>query len=198
MIGRAMLPPRVREIAAAALAMEPEPEHARQVTWLAGRLFHHLRVEHGLTDPERELLLAAALLHDVGLGVSVTGHHKHSARLIETMALPGFDAREQTMIAAVARYHRKALPKKKHRLYGSLSKVDREIVGKLAAMLRIADGLDRTHDDVVRDVSVVRGGEALQIRAHATEDAELELWAANRKADMFAEVYGPVEVVGNG
>ena len=194
MIGRATLSARVRRLAAIAEGLDPEPEHAAQVTWLAGRLFGELAPEHGLGPDEFELLLAAGVVHDIGWSVSPVSHHRSSSQMIEEMALPDFTDREQAIIAALARYHRKALPRKKHRIFGGLKKRDRRAVRKLAAILRVADGLDRTHDNVVRDVSVERDDEALRIVAHVTEDAGPELWAARKKSDLFEDVFGPVEI----
>jgi len=194
MIGRAVLSARVRRLAEIAARIDPEPEHAVQVTWLADRLFDELRPEHGLGPAERELLTAAGVVHDIGWSISMTRHHKHSARLIEEMHLPDFTDREQAILAALARYHRKAVPKKKHPTFGKLSSGDREMVRRLAAILRVADGLDRTHDDVVRNVTVERGPEGLRILAHIIEDAGAELWAARKKADLFDQVFGPVSI----
>ena len=194
MIGRAVLSPRVKDLATVAEQLDPEPEHAAQVTWLASRLFDELAPEHGLGIDERELLLAGGMVHDVGWGVSMMRHHKNSARLIEEMKLPAFTDREQAIIAALARYHREALPKKKHRIFGTLKKRDRKAVKAMAAILRVADGLDRSHDDVVRNVTVERGPDGLRIIAHVTEDAGAELWAARKKSDLFEAVFGPVEI----
>ncbi|MCD6361275.1 MAG: HD domain-containing protein, partial [Armatimonadetes bacterium] len=154
MSGRTELTPRVARLATIVEDLDPEPEHSAQVTRLAAALFDALRFEHGLGASERELLLAAGVLHDIGWSVSATRHHKISARLIEEMDLPDFDDRERAIIAALACYHRKALPKKKHRIFGNLSGPDRRVVRSLAAILRVADGLDRSHGGVVQDVSV--------------------------------------------
>lgn len=192
MIGRATLSPRVQKLAAMAAGLDPDPEHALQVTWLASRLFDEFGPEHGLGPEERELLLAGAVAHDVGWGISGTRHHKHSARLIEEMDLPEFTERERAVIVALARYHRGAMPKGKHRVFKALSEPDRETVRTLAAILRIADGLDRSHGNVVRNVTVQRSPEGLRILAHALEDPADELWAARKKADLFQAVFGPV------
>lgn len=194
MIGRARLSARVERLFAIAAHLDPDPEHALQVTWLASRLFDELRPEHGLGAAERELLLAGGVAHDVGWSISGSRHHKHSAKLIGEMELPDFSARERAVIVALARYHRKALPRDKHRVFDALGEADQETVRRLAAILRVADGLDRSHGNVVRNVTVQRGPDGLRILAHAIEDPADELWAARKKADLFKAVFGPVTI----
>lgn len=194
MIGELERSPRVERLAQMVGPSDPEPEHAAQVTWLAGRIFDELEAEHGLGAAERELLLAAGVAHDVGWSISGTDHHKHSARIIEEMDLPEFSPRERWIIAALARYHSGALPQEEHRVFGRLDETDRELVRLLAAILRVADGLDRTHAQVVREVTVRRGPEGLHVVVEASGGAEAELWAARKKADLWEEVYGPVVI----
>ncbi|MFN2431892.1 MAG: Ppx/GppA family phosphatase, partial [Gemmatimonadota bacterium] len=132
----------------------------------------------------------AALLHDVGLHVEHRRHHRHSAYLILHGGLRGFTAREIRLVAAVARYHRKAPPRSRHPEFGALRKRDRQVVRALAGLLRIADGLDRGHNQVVEAAHCrVRDGQA-SFHVLTWHDAELELWGARRKANLFEDVFG--------
>ena len=133
-----------------------EPRHAATVRRLAQSLFEQLRDLHALGSAEREYLEAAAILHDVGYHISHAQHHKHSYYLIRHSELLGFSDREIEIIANVARYHRKSHPKPKHEGLPRLAERDRDIVAALSAILRIADGLDRRHQDIFAAVTAHR------------------------------------------
>jgi exopolyphosphatase/guanosine-5'-triphosphate,3'-diphosphate pyrophosphatase len=154
--------------------------HARHVSQLALALFDQMRAVHRLADHEREWLEYGALLHDVGVHISYERHHRHSYYLIKNGGLRGFDPQEIEIIALLARYHRQATPKKSHEGYGTLKGSLRRTVRTLAAMLRLAEGLDRSHAQIVAGLDVVPSGDAYRIRLRAAGDAELELWAAHR------------------
>ncbi|MGB4582010.1 MAG: Ppx/GppA phosphatase family protein [Coriobacteriia bacterium] len=160
--------------------------HAEQVCRLALQLFDELRELLGLADADRPLLEAAALLHDVGYHISYEQHHKHSYHLISHAALPGFGADERRIIAAVARYHSGSLPKTKHEAMQGLDTDDRRRVSRLAALLRTADGLDRSHGQRVSEVraSLRDGQVTLTISGRAPLD--IEMYAGERKADLLA------------
>jgi len=164
--------------------------HADQVAALSLSLFDQTRVIHRLGDEERALLQAAALLHDVGAFVSYNRHHKHSYYLLYHADLPGFTDRERELVATIARYHRRSAPKDRHELFQVLAPEERIAVRRLAALLRVADGLDRGHRNNVRGVRVTRGRRGLQVEVFAGEGGELEIWAAQQKADLLAEVAG--------
>jgi exopolyphosphatase/guanosine-5'-triphosphate,3'-diphosphate pyrophosphatase len=155
-------------------------EHARQVAHLALTLFDQTTALHGLSSREREWLEFGALLHDVGVHISYTSHHKHSYYLIRHGDLRGFEPEEIEVIALIARYHRQATPKKSHEEYGALRPELRSTVRTLAAFVRLAEGLDRSHAQVVGRIDVQDRGEDLLLRARASGDAELEQWAAQR------------------
>jgi len=157
--------------------------HARHVSQLALSIFDQTRAVHQLGDREREWLEYAALLHDAGVHISYERHHRHSYYLIKNGELRGFDPLEIEIIALLARYHRQATPKKTHDGYGLLKGSLRRTVRTLAAMLRLAEGLDRSHAQVVTALDVVPKGDAYLIRLRAAGDAELELWAANRHGE---------------
>ena len=163
-------------------------DHAQQVAALALSLFDATRKAHGLGQREREWLEYAALLHDIGLHISYERHHKHSYYLIKHGGLRGFDPLEVEIIALAARYHRQASPKKSHEGYGTLSSEYRRTVRVLAALLRLAEGLDRSHAQVVSGVDIARDKAGWLIRLRSKGDAELELWAARRHAAELATV----------
>lgn len=168
-----------------------EKEHARQVGRLALDIFDQTVALHKLTQGERVYLEAAALLHEVGLFVSHAQHHRHSYYLIRNSELLGFTENEKEIIANIARYHRKSHPKMRHEGYSKLNEEEREIVIKLAAILRIADGLDRTHFSAVQSVRCRRTRSTVNFhlrRAHGAK-MELEVWGANRKKELFEKAF---------
>ncbi|MDY7108478.1 MAG: Ppx/GppA phosphatase family protein [Planctomycetota bacterium] len=143
-----------------------------------------------LGDERNRLILhAASLLHDIGYLVNYARHHKHSHHLIMHSDLPGFTHRELELMANVARYHRRARPKKRHANFKRLVSGDRRIVKELAAILRIADGLDRAHAGTVRHVQVkVQPPTALFV-AESDRPCDVELWGATRKSRLFEKTF---------
>lgn len=164
--------------------------HARRVRDLAVRLFDRTHSLHQLTPLEREWLEHAAILHDVGLSISYQRHHQHSYYLIVHGGMKGFSRDEVEVIAQVARYHRKALPAKRHQPFRRLDPWKRPVVEKLAALLRLADGLDRTHRGQVSGVRLEIHRKKIVVVAEARGPADLEAWAANEKSDLFEKVFG--------
>jgi exopolyphosphatase/guanosine-5'-triphosphate,3'-diphosphate pyrophosphatase len=165
-------------------------EHAQQVAKLATMLFDQTRMVHGLTDREREWLEYAAILHDVGVHISYERHHKHSYYLIKNGDLRGFDPEEVDIIALIARYHRQAPPKRSHDHYGDFKKKRRRTIRSLAAMLRLAESLDRSHSQPVASLELHDRGDDGLLQLRAAGDAELELWAATRHAAEFERLLG--------
>lgn len=163
--------------------------HAVQVATLALALFDQLRSLHALGEAERRLLMAAALLHDVGTHISYKKHHKHSQYLITQSELPGFSAEAMQMAAQVARYHRKAEPSEAHPEFAALSREGRGTVERLAALLRVADALDREHLQSVRTIRVRAAGAAVRLRLDGAGNRVLERWALKRKAGLFERVF---------
>jgi exopolyphosphatase / guanosine-5'-triphosphate,3'-diphosphate pyrophosphatase len=166
------------------------PEHAQQVARLALSLFDQTRGVHNLGDREREWLEYGSLLHDIGVHISYEKHHRHSYYLIKNGDLRGFDPAEIEIIALIARYHRQAAPKKSHEGYGTLKGTERRTVRALSAMVRLAEGLDRSHAQAVSGVDVLPRGEDYRLRLRASDEAELELWAAIRHAAPFEKLLG--------
>jgi exopolyphosphatase/guanosine-5'-triphosphate,3'-diphosphate pyrophosphatase len=166
------------------------PEHAQQVARLSVGLFDQTRAVHGLTDREREWLEYAALLHDIGVHISYERHHKHSCYLIRNGDLRGFDPDEVEAIALVARYHRQATPKRKHESYGDFGRKRRRTIRTLAAILRLAEGLDRSHSQPIAGLELHDRGEDALLQLRTAGDAELELWAATRHVAAFERLIG--------
>lgn len=172
--------------------LDPDVDHAEHCTALALALFDRLGGVHGYGSQERELLEMAGLLHNVGLFLSHSGHHKHSYYMIRhSEQLTGFTDNEIELIAQVARYHRKSHPTKKHDAFVALSKEDQRRVRVLAGILRIAIGLDRRHLSAVRSVGVVLGD---RIEVHPIpadgEDLAVEVHAAEERLELLSEALG--------
>ena len=166
------------------------PEHAQQVARLAVSLFDQTRSSHGLTDREREWLEYAALLHDIGVHISYERHHRHSDYLIRNGDLRGFEPVEIEVIGLIARYHRRAAPKRRHEGYRDLKRQDRRIVRVLAAFLRLAENLDRSHAQSITGADLHDRTEDALLQLRTAGDAELELWAGQRHAAPLERVIG--------
>ena len=169
-----------------------EKKHSHQVAELALQIFDQTSQLHKLGDNEREYLEAAAILHDIGFYVSHSQHHQHSYYLIRNSELLGFSEEEKEIIANVARYHRKSHPKLKHAGFALLSDEERNIVSRLSAILRIADGLDRSHAMLITEIKTnIRNKTVIfEIASNNTAHLEMEIWGAERKKELFEEVYG--------
>ena len=160
-------------------------QHARQVAKLALSLFDGTRELHGMGADDRELLEYAAFLHDIGEHVSPTRHHKHGTYLVQNGRLRGFTPAEVQLLAATTRWHRRGNPSGGDEFGG----VDEEQLRRLCALLRLADGLDRGRASVVDDLEVRVGASLVVVQVCARGDAELELWGARRKRDLFEKVF---------
>jgi exopolyphosphatase/guanosine-5'-triphosphate,3'-diphosphate pyrophosphatase len=164
------------------------------VARLALQLYDGVPLPSGLRPNARELLEYAALLHDIGYHVSFSKHHKHAYYLIKNAELPGFTPEEIEIVASVARYHRKRPPKAKDLLGGGLAGRDRRTVAALAAILRVADALDRSHFGVVSDLRISGGRKGLKIRTVSRGDSAMEIWSADRRKGLLEKVCGrPIE-----
>jgi exopolyphosphatase/guanosine-5'-triphosphate,3'-diphosphate pyrophosphatase len=184
---------RRRSVVRLAELMDEEPEHSAHVAQLALMLFDETAYRHGLGDDARELLEAAALLANVGLFVSHSKHHKHTYYVIRNSdQLSGFTDHEIELIAQIARYHRKSAPSAKHPEFAALRLADQEMVRTLAAILRVAIGLDRTHAAHVRSLRCARDGKAIVIEVEAKPgaDVSLELYTATERKDLLESVLG--------
>ncbi len=168
-------------------------DHSRQVARLSLQLFDQMASRHGLGADEREWLEYAALLHDIGIHISYEKHHKHSYYLVKNGGLRGFEPREIEIIALISRYHRQTPPRKSHVGFSTLPRGERDTVRMLGAILRLAEGLERSHSQVIARLRVktaTKRGAPWQIDVRTTGDAELELWAADRHAAVLSELVG--------
>jgi exopolyphosphatase/guanosine-5'-triphosphate,3'-diphosphate pyrophosphatase len=173
-----------------------EVDHCRQVRDLALSLFDQLQPLHQLGPEQREILEAAALLHDIGWTISGSKHHKHSYQLIfdHQARLAVFGPRQVALIANVARYHRKAAPAPHHEGYAALTAGEQRTVQKLAALLRLADGLDRPHLQSVKHLQCSITDRHVLIGVQSLVDPGLHIAGASRKREFFETVYAvPVE-----
>ncbi|MGA2582264.1 MAG: Ppx/GppA phosphatase family protein [Tepidisphaeraceae bacterium] len=189
-IRREVPDPRRRSVLDLARRCDWHKTHSEQVAGLCMRLFDELQPLHGLGATERELIEYGALLHDIGWHIGRRGHHKHSMYLIVNGDLKNFTPDEIRVIANIARYHRKSAPKKKHDEYASLPGRLRKVVDVGSALLRLSDGLDRSHGSVVQEVRCRIEDDGVQCVLTTRADAELEIWGARRKMDWFQEVFG--------
>ena len=169
---------------------EFEEPHSRQDARLAVRLFDLLADWHHLDDEYRDLLYCAGLLHDIGYAEGYWGHHKTAYKLIMQAGLPGLSEREKRIVANVARYHRGAQPTLEHKGFAALNADDRELVEVLGAILRLADGLDRTHVDAVQELEVWLDGDRLIVLVNCPFGCEAEVWAGEKKGRWLGELFG--------
>ncbi len=180
---------RKRSVLALARRFAYDAKHASQVANLALSLFDQTRALHRLDGTSRNMIEYAALLHDIGYLVGYTKHHKHAYYLITNCGLDGFSPLEVEVLANIVRYHRKSFPKSTHPNFARLNKPEQERVRKLAALLRLAEGLDRSHSQLIKSVQCRKNGKSLFLRMHAKGDPELELWGAKHKQDLFVQVF---------
>lgn len=158
--------------------------HARHVADLAVSLFDQTQELHGLAPVDRELLEYACLLHDIGEHVSSHGHHRHGAYLVEHGQLRGFDPAEVQTLTALVRWHRRGNPEVDAHPLADLARIQR-----LTAFIRLADGLDRGRTGAVDGVDVRVGPSLVLVRLRTHGDAELELWGARRKRELFEKCF---------
>ncbi len=176
--------------------LDHEPSHVVQVRNLALQLFDQLKTLHLFCQNERDMLEAAALLHDIGYFKGARGHHKYSLKMIVKSELEGWDKQEKLVIGNIARYHTKRLPKTRHKKFSALSKENRQKVLKLAALLRLADGLDRSHSDAIKNLNCVIGKNKIKVDIESRGHIALELDGFKKKKDLFVKVYGRKIVIG--
>jgi exopolyphosphatase / guanosine-5'-triphosphate,3'-diphosphate pyrophosphatase len=167
-----------------------EAEHSKQVARMARAIFQQTQALHGLGDRDQEWLDYASLLHDIGNHISYERHHRHSYYLIKNGDLRGFEPDEIEVIALVARHHRRGTPKRKQQGFADLPQPLRRSVRVLAAILRVAETLDRSRHGVVGDISIKDRGADLRLQVAAEGDAELEVWAGRRQLAVLERELG--------
>jgi exopolyphosphatase/guanosine-5'-triphosphate,3'-diphosphate pyrophosphatase len=185
--------PSVREASVRNLAAQHHADlvHADHVAALALQMYDGLAAAGVLQGDvrERELLAAAGVLHDVGYAVDYDDHHRHSRYLILNAGLPGWSPREVALIAQLARYHRKGSPG-----FGELAPLmqdgDADRLARGAALLRVAEQLERSRDQLVREARLTAADGAVHLALVSDGDTTVSRWAAERHADLFESAFG--------
>lgn len=193
--------PRRRSVFEILRKFDWHEDHSRHVAMMALELFDFVRVQLELPESDSELLEYAAYLHDIGYYISHRKHHKHALYLIKNADLRGFNETEVDIIAHVARYHRRSTPKSRHSDYNKLPEDVKDRIKKLSGILRVADGLDRSHYQNVLDLKIKQDKDTITLSVTTQEDPQLEIWGAMRKSQLFQEITGkkleikPVEIL---
>jgi len=196
--GEGQAPSKAKALRRFADRCRADRRHGEQTTRLARKLFDVLGKRLGCAPEDWDLLEAAALLHDVGQIVSYRSHHKHSYHLIAHAESLPFAPRERLQIALISRYHRKRGPSKRHPEYAALEPEERARVRRLSALLRVACGLDRGHVSAVEAMRLRMMPDRLLVDVVprlVTTNLKLELWGAQRKADLLGKLLGRDVVV---
>ena len=181
---------RIQSARRFAEAHDSEFSHALQVVRNSLQLFDPLGKLHSLGARERILLHASALMHDTGYENAPAEHHKGSREQILAAELEGFTHQERLMMACIARYHRGALPKPSHKVYDELDERNQAIVDKLAAILRVADGLDRSHMSSVQSLRAEHRGHTVHVYVKQAELNRNDIAGGMRKNDLFEKTFG--------
>ncbi len=180
----------IRSAVALGRKFEFNEGHGQTVAKLCSILFHEIQEEHQL-DARYELFLhIAALLHEIGLFIGIGSHHKHSMYIIINSEIFGLSKRDLTLIALVARYHRRATPKPNHERYTNLDRDQRIAVTKMSAILRVADALDRSLSQRISDIECEQTNGKLIITASKVKDVSLEQLALKQKGALFEDTFG--------
>ena len=164
--------------------------HSTQVARLARKIFASVAKRNHLTVRHKQLLEAGALLHDIGYFISYNRHHKHSYHLIRHANLFGFTPWEREIVANIARYHRKAKPKKSHETFWQLVPEDQSLVRQLGGILRLADGLDRRRNRQVSNIECKLHKDIFELKLFGENDLSVELYGAQSKGDLFEAAFG--------
>ncbi|PKL45308.1 MAG: hypothetical protein CVV42_18710 [Candidatus Riflebacteria bacterium HGW-Riflebacteria-2] len=167
-----------------------DENHALQVTMLSQIIFDATTTLHGLAAGDRQILIIGAMLHDIGTCAGMRGHHKNSCSLIMKSAIPGISHEDMLLAALVARYHRKSEPKEKHEFYSHLSDSDKNRVSALAAILRIADVLDRNHLQQVGEFTLDSDTKTVTFLLPGSIRSGIDLPAFEKKSRLFTKVFG--------
>jgi len=183
---------RTRSILSLAEHYGYDKKHSEKTVHICGKIFDAVKTESGLNETDREYLYTASMLHDIGHSIAHSQHHRHTYYLIRNSEMMGFNENEIEIIANISRYHRKSHPKIKHEAYAKLNDKDKDKVNKLAGILRVADGLDRGHNSVIKDVSIkIKGNEFyIMLSVENGTNPELEIWGADMRKALFEESFG--------
>lgn len=167
-----------------------DQDHARNVADLCRQLFRQLRKEHELEDRYETLLYVAAALHETGSYINISSMHKHSMYLIMNSTLFGLTGDDLQLVAMVARYHRRSMPKTTHQPYASMDRYRRVIVSKLAAILRIAIALDASRSQKIHQIECRRVRNRLILSVPSVDDLSMEQIAVRRSRLFFETIFG--------
>ena len=188
---------RARSVLSVARRYAYDVAHSHHVVRLATRIFDDTKELHQLNRQDRKLLQYAAILHDIGYHIAHNNHHRHGLYLIKNSEMPGFTGDEIAIMATMVRYHRGSLPSKssdarsrhEHEDYYALDRGQRAKMLRLASILQIADGLDRSHQQLISDVRCEVDHETVTFVASSAGECELEMWSAERKAAWFSDIF---------
>ena len=196
-----VLPARQQQVWASALRLGEKyqfnREHANLVAALAVRIFDQTYPLHNLEADDRLMLEVAALLHDIGHFISSVDHEKHACYILQNNPLIGLTKREQTIVASIARYHRKNMPTSQDDAFCLLSNKDRDIVLKLSVLLRLADAMDVSHTRRVHDVVIRQKKNKWMLELKGNDMPRLETWALEKRRALFQEVFNVKLEIGN-
>jgi len=194
---RTSLNVRMRSVLSVARRYDYDARHAHHIAALAVQIFDETLAIHRMGSLERELLEYASLLHDIGYHIAHNNHHRHSLYLIKNSEMPGFTGEETAIMATIARYHRGSTPFSRrarrdageHEDFNLLDSSQQQTVVGLAAILRIADGLDRSYSQKVSGLALEASGKKISLYIKSDFNCGLELWAASRKAKWFEKAF---------
>jgi len=172
-----------------------EVDHQATVTRIALEIYEQLRPLHGLGDDERLLLECAGLVHDIGWVEGQKKHHRRSASMIVEHGIEGLDDRQVLSVAAIARYHRKAMPDLDHEIYRDLDADEQQTVRWCSSILRVADGLDRAHDSAVSSVHLKIDADTIEMAVSCSRACDIDVAGGQRKVSALeAESHRTVRV----
>jgi exopolyphosphatase/guanosine-5'-triphosphate,3'-diphosphate pyrophosphatase len=188
---------RTKSVLSVARRYDYDAAHSHHVARLALQIFAGTQAIHRLSDADSRLLEYAAVLHDIGYHIAHNNHHRHSLYLIKNSEMPGFTGNETAIMAIVARYHRGSFPvgsryrraRREHEEFLALDRQHQQLVLKLASILRIADGLDRSYQQKVTHIDCDVNGKEVILHAGSAGECDLDLWSADRKAEWFRQVF---------
>jgi exopolyphosphatase/guanosine-5'-triphosphate,3'-diphosphate pyrophosphatase len=162
-----------------------EKRHSHNVLELSEQLYDQLGEVHGLGNGHRELLRCGAVLHDIGWVMGKSKHHKNSAQIILEDKRFELSSGKRKVTALIARYHRKSLPEESHNIYNKLDEEKRQLVWLLGGIVRLADGLDRTHLGVIDKINCRVNSDSVDIHCHCRGFYDAELATGNKKKEML-------------
>ncbi|MDO9300369.1 MAG: Ppx/GppA phosphatase family protein [Anaerolineales bacterium] len=167
-----------------------DAEHAKLVSYLAGRLFDQSHALHNLDEENKLLLEVAALLHDIGHFINTVDHNKHGYYILKANPLIGLAENLQNIVANIIQYHRKSIPSFQDDGFRNLPPKDRLVVTELSALMRLADGLDVSHTGRVRDIQLQQQKNTWKLKLQGNGDLMLERWALEKRKRLFQDVFG--------